>query len=74
MSYKATISFKSLKQSEIYPFFQKLKKTAINNIKEIANDEYLYMPSNRYDYKYKRIMTTSLFIANNIAQVAFTEV
>jgi len=52
MSYRATISFKTLKPNEIYPFFQKLKDTASRCLKEIAEYEYLYLPSIRYEHLY----------------------
>lgn len=52
MSYHATISFKTLKPNEIYPFFQKLKKSVRHNIKKIADDEYLYVPSIRHKHLY----------------------
>ena len=53
MSYNATISFKTLKAAEIYPFFQEFKKCVSNSLNDIAKDEFLYMPSIRYDYFYK---------------------
>lgn len=53
MSYHATISFKVLKENEIYPFFQRLKKEIAQNIVKIATDEFLYMPSVRYAYLYE---------------------
>lgn len=52
MSYHADISFKTLKSEEVYPFFQTLKKAVSHNIGEIAEDEFLYMPSVRYDHLY----------------------
>ena len=52
MSYHADISFKVLKHEEIYPFFQTLKERASHSISEIAEDEFLYMPSVRYEHFY----------------------
>lgn len=52
MSYHADISFKTLKSGEVYPFFQTLKKAVSHNIGEIAEDEFLYMPSVRYEHLY----------------------
>ena len=52
MSYNATISFKTVEQSEIYPFFQQIKECVRRNIEAIAEDEFLYMPSIRYEHLY----------------------
>ena len=55
MSYHATISFKVLKEDEIYPFFQRLKSKIAQNTKKIAEDEFLYMPSVRYAHLYEGV-------------------
>ena len=55
MSYHATISFKTLKTNEIYPFFQKVKKSVSDNLEKIAEDEYLYLPSIRYAHLYEGV-------------------
>lgn len=53
MSYHATISFKTLRPHEIYPFFQKIKDSVCSNLDAIAEDEYLYMPSFRNAHLYE---------------------
>lgn len=55
MSYHATINFKTLKPNELYPFFQKLKATTSKSIEQIAEDEFIYMPSNRYGHLYENV-------------------
>jgi hypothetical protein len=52
MSYYAAISFKMLKHGEIYPFFQAFKKKVSHSISEIAEYEFSYMPSVRYEHLY----------------------
>lgn len=53
MSYHANISFKTIDANGLYPFLQEVKKTAIDRIEKIAEDEFLYMPSVRYEHLYK---------------------
>lgn len=53
MSYNATISFKTVELSGLYHFFQKLKAETAKKINAIAVDEFLYMPSVRYEHLYK---------------------
>lgn len=55
MSYGASISFKTIDVQGLYLFFQKMKKTATERIDEIAEDEFLYMPSVRYAHLYKDV-------------------
>ena len=55
MSYHATISFKVLKEDEVYPFFQRLKNEISQNLGKIATDEFLYMPSVRYAHLYEGV-------------------
>lgn len=57
MSYRATISFKVLKANELYQFFQELKETTNKNLKEIAEENYIFMPSNRYAHLYEGAKT-----------------
>jgi hypothetical protein len=45
MSYSAIISFKVIEANEVYHFFQEMKKEATNNLREIAKENYMYMPS-----------------------------
>ena len=44
MSYSCFISFKQLECNEIYSFLKKIKAAAIENMDEIAADEYHYCP------------------------------
>ena len=55
MSYSASISFKTIDEQGLYQFLQKLKETATERIDEIAEDEFIYMPSIRYDHLYKDV-------------------
>lgn len=55
MSYHAEISFKTIGITELYQFLQKIKDTASKHIDKIAEDEFLYMPSVRYDHLYKEV-------------------
>ena len=55
MSYHATISFKTIKEGELYSFFQQLKQHLANEIINIAEHEYLYMPTIRIRHKYNNI-------------------
>jgi hypothetical protein len=58
MSYHATISFKTLKTNEIYPFLQKIKETTSGTLEKIAEDEYFYLPSFRYRHLYEGVPAT----------------
>lgn len=44
MSYRATISFKTIEATEIYEFFKKFKAEATNHLEEIAKDNFLWSP------------------------------
>ena len=47
MSYFCKISFKTLKAKEIYPFFQNMKKEALEHFEEIAEENAFYCPAQR---------------------------
>lgn len=45
MSYSATICFKTVKEGELYAFFKKIKDTCKEKFDEIANDNFIWLPS-----------------------------
>lgn len=45
MSYSAQINFKVIKEGELYAFFKKIKDTCKEKFDEIADDNFIYMPS-----------------------------
>jgi hypothetical protein len=45
MSYSATINFKTVKEGELYAFFKKIKDTCKEKFDDIAEDNFIYMPS-----------------------------
>lgn len=47
MSYFCKISFKTLKAEEIYPFFQNMKKEALEHFEEIAEENAFCCPAQR---------------------------
>lgn len=51
MSYSATINFKTIKEGELYAFFKKIKDTCKEKFDEIAEDNFLYMPSQHFSKK-----------------------
>lgn len=53
MSYSCSISFKTIKEGEVYSFFQVFKKEVNAKFCEIANDNKTWLPSIRYDYRYR---------------------
>lgn len=44
MSYSALISFKSIDLENLFPFLTKFKKTIMENLDNIAEDEFIYSP------------------------------
>ena len=44
MSYSCEISFIDIDLENVYSFFQKIKKSCLENLESIAKDEYYYMP------------------------------
>lgn len=48
MSYNATICFKTIGAEEIYPFFHQFKMLVTEKMDEIAEEEFLWMPSIRH--------------------------
>ena len=55
MSYSCDISFKVIKEGDIYPFFQSFKKEVNSKFKEIAEDNKCWMPSIRNEHLYREI-------------------
>ena len=48
MSYSCNISFKQIEADEIYEFFQQFKKAVGEHMKEIAEDNFLWVPYIRH--------------------------
>lgn len=57
MSYSATINFKTVKEGELYAFFKKIKDTCKEKFDDIAEDNFIYMPS--VHFARKRILEGS---------------
>ena len=55
MSYQASISFKTIDANHLYQFFTHIKHCTRKNIDQIAEDEFIYMPSIRYKHLYKEV-------------------
>ncbi|MBQ8567301.1 MAG: hypothetical protein IJ445_06955 [Clostridia bacterium] len=53
MSYSAQINFKIVKEGELYGFLKQIKDACKEKIDEIAEDEFIYMPSIKNDYMLK---------------------
>jgi hypothetical protein len=53
MSYSAQINFKVIKEGELYAFFKKIKDTCKEKFDEIAEDNFIFMPSIKNDYMMK---------------------
>ena len=53
MSYNATINFKTVKEGELYAFLKKIKDTCKEKFDEIAEDNYIFMPSINKEYLLK---------------------
>lgn len=51
MSYSCEISFKEIDPKEVYDFLVTLKNKLIDNIENIAKDNYMYAPFVRYQHK-----------------------
>ena len=51
MSYGAQICFKTIPAKDLFGFFQNLKTECSQKFKEIAKDNFLYLPSKRSEYK-----------------------
>lgn len=54
MSYRCTISFKTISSDEIYSFFQQVKKVCIDNIESFAEKNYTFSPPFK-NYSWKPI-------------------
>lgn len=51
MSYSATINFKMVKEGELYAFLKHIKDACKSKFDEIAEDNYIFMPSiNKYGH------------------------
>ena len=53
MSYSATINFKTVKEGELYGFLKRIKDACKAKFAEIAEDNYIFMPSINKDYLLK---------------------
>ncbi len=53
MSYSATINFKTVREGELYDFLKRIKDACKAKFDEIAEDEYIFMPSINKDYLLK---------------------
>lgn len=53
MSYSATICFKIVREGEIYDFLKQIKDHCKEKFNEIAEDEFIYLPSISKDYLLK---------------------
>lgn len=66
MSYSCEISFKEICAEEVYDFLVTLKNKLIDNIKNIAKDNYLYAPFVTYQFKpYTKLENYSEIEHNN---------
>lgn len=66
MSYNCEISFKEICAEEVYDFLVTLKNKLIDNIKNIAKDNYLYAPFVTYQFKpYTKLENYSEIEHNN---------
>lgn len=51
MSYGAEICFKVIPADQLFDFFRDLKSACTSKFKEIAKDNFLYLPSKRFEYR-----------------------
>lgn len=66
MSYSCEISFKEINSEEVYYFLVTLKNKLIDNVENIAKDNYLYAPFVRYQHKpYTKLENYSDIECNN---------
>lgn len=66
MSYSCEISFKEICAEEVYDFLVTLKNKLIDNIENIAKDNYMYAPFVRYQHKpYSKLENYSNIECNN---------
>lgn len=70
MSYGAQICFKVVPANQVYKFFQELKTACTSKFKEIAKDNFLYLPSKRPQYKetneYHQEQANRLWMRSNV--------
>lgn len=55
MSYSAEICFKTVRAEDVYNFLIKYKKHLQKKLDSIAEDEFIFMPSIRWEHRYKGI-------------------
>lgn len=66
MSYSCEISFKEINPEDVYNFLVALKNKLIDNIENIAKDNYIYAPFVRYQHKpYTKLENYSDIECNN---------
>lgn len=66
MSYSCEISFKEINLEDVYNFLVTLKNKLIDNIENIAKDNYMYAPFVRYQHKpYTKLENYSDIECNN---------
>lgn len=66
MSYSCEISFKEINPEDVYDFLVALKNKLIDNIENIAKDNYMYAPFVRYQHKpYTKLENYSEIECNN---------
>ena len=66
MSYSCKISFKEINSEEVYDFLVTLKNKLIDNIENIAKDNYMYAPFVTYQFKpYTKLENYSEIEHNN---------
>lgn len=66
MSYSCEISFKEINPEDVYDFLVALKNKLIDNIENIAKDNYIYAPFVRYQHKpYTKLENYSDIECNN---------
>lgn len=68
MSYRATISFKTINAEDIYGFFQNYKSEATEHLEEIAKDNFLWSPysKEREDDERKLFKSTEMWARSSV--------
>lgn len=54
MSYRAEINFKTVREGELYGFLKQIKDACKSEFDEIAEDDFIFMPSIKNDYMLKK--------------------
>ena len=66
MSYNCEISFKEINPEDVYDFLVTLRNKLVDNIENIAKDNYTYAPFVIYQYKpYSKLENYSDIECNN---------